>query len=171
MINLQLAGTLVTIAGLALFYYLMTISKHSPQKLLGPAFRMPDVRMRYTPDALYQTFGEAGESGRPEMRRYWLLDFGFMACLTGVMIAVSANVAGKGLWVYPLMIALSVARTAVDVTEDILLLSLLRRYPERLDGAARLTSAMTTLKHALLVAWLGMLFLLLLQSAFGLEIL
>jgi hypothetical protein len=171
MILLQLAGTLVTIIGLMVFYYLMALSKHSPQKLLGPAFRMPDVRMRYTPDALYRTFGEAGESGRPEMRRYWLYDCGLMACLTGVMIAVSANVAGKGSWVYLLMIALSVARTAVDIAEDFLFLYLLRRYPERLDGTARLAGAVTTLKHALLAAWLGMLFLLLLQSAFGLDIL
>ena len=167
---LQLAGTLVSAAALVVFYYLMALSKHSPQKLLGQDFKMPDVRLRYTPDTLYQTFGEAGEDGRPEMRRYWLYDFGMMLGLTGVMIAVSANIAGRGTWIYLLMVALSVTRTVVDIAEDLLFLFLLHRYPKRLDGTARLASVVTTLKHALLIAWIVMLFLLLIQSAFGLDI-
>lgn len=168
---LQLTGTILSAVGLALFYYLMALSKASPQKLLGETFKMPDVRMHYTPDTLYQTFETAGENGRPEMRRYWLLDFGFMACLTGVMIAVSANIAGRETWVFALMVSLSVARTAVDIAEDGLFLSLLRGFPERRGGAARLAGAVTTLKHALLIAWLAVMFFLLLQSAFGLHIL
>ncbi len=168
---LQIIGTVASAAGFVLFYYLMALSKFSPQKLLGEAFRMPDMRMRYTPDTLYKTIAAAGENGRPELRRFWLLDFGFMACLTGVMIAVSANIAGRGSWVFALMVSLSVVRTAADVAENLLFLSLLHRYPERRDSAAKLASAVTTLKHALLIAWLAMLFFLLLQSAFGFTIL
>ena len=167
---LQLTGALVSAVGLVVFYYLMILGKESPQKRLGETFKMPDVRLRYTPDALYETFEKAGAGGRPEMRRYWVYDFGLMACLTAVMVAVSANVASRGTWIYPLMLILAVARTAVDVAEDLLFLSLLRRYPARLNGTARLASAVTTGKHALLIAWLIPLFLTLVLAAFNIKL-
>lgn len=167
---LLLSGILVSAIGLVVFYYLMVLSKSSPQKRLGADFKMPDVRLRYTPDMLYKTFEDAGGDGRPEMRCYWLLDFGLMACLTGVMIAATANVAESGMWIYALMLTLAVARTAVDIAEDILFLSLLRRYPARRDSTARVAGFVTTLKHALLAAWLLPLFFLLVTAAFHIKL-
>jgi len=167
---LLLTGVLVSGIGLVVFYYLMILAKTSPQKRLGETFKMPDVRLHYAPDVLYQAFDQAGEAGRPEMRRYWMYDFGLMACLTAVMIAVSANVAGRGTWLYALMVSLSVLRTAVDVAEDLLFLSLLKRYPARRNGAARLAGMVTTLKHALLITWLLPLFAKLVLAAFNIKI-
>jgi hypothetical protein len=167
---LLLAGAIVSGAGLAAFYYLMVPAKQSPQKRLGESFKMPDVRLHYAPETLYQTFDAAGEAGRPEMRRYWLYDFGLMTCLTAVMIAVSANVAGKGTWLFTLMVWLAALRTAVDIAEDLLFLSLLKRYPARRNGMARLAGAVTTLKHALLIAWLLPLFFKLVLTAFNIQL-
>ena len=157
-------------AGLAGCYALMALVKGSPQKLLGEAFKMPDVHLRYTPDALYQTFDTAGTAGRPLMRRYWLLDFGLIIFLTAVMIAAAGNLVPKDSWVYPLMNALALARSAADIAEDLLLLALLKRYPEHRNGMARLASAATGVKHALLAAWLAPLFIQLFFTAFHISL-
>ena len=167
--NLMLISyAFVSIAGLVVFYYLMILRKGCPQRLLGERFKMPDVRMRYTPDQLYQTFESAGEDKRPLMRLYWLYDFGLMACLTGVMIAVTANLVSQNVWTFYVMLIIAVARTAVDAVEDLLFLHLLKHYPQRKDGLARLASAATTVKHSLLIVWLAFLFILLFLAAFQL---
>ena len=165
-----LAGALVSAGGLVVFYYLMALAKASPQKRLGETFKMPDVRLRYNADTLYDTFAKAGEDGRPQMRLYWMYDFGLMLCLTFVMLAVSVNIAGRGTWLFTLMAALAIARTAVDVAEDLLFLSLLKAYPERRTGMARLAGMVTTLKHALLIAWVTPLFIRLVLAAFNITI-
>jgi hypothetical protein len=167
---LELTAAIASVIGLAGFYYLMALSKNSPQKLLGKHFRMPDVRLRYTPDTLYQTFEKATENGRPLMRRYWLYDFGLIACLLVIMLLETANVTVTNSWAYIPMFALTIARTAADIAEDCLFLHLLRRFPQRRNAAAKLAGAMTTLKHALLIAWLGLLFFLLILAAFKLTI-
>jgi len=154
-------------AGLGAFYYLMALRKGSPQRKLGKDFKMPDVRLHYSPEMLYNTYEDAGEDGRGQMRLYWLYDFGLIACLLGVMLAVSANIADGRAWVYPLMLWLTIARTAADVLEDILLLSLLRRFPQRRMSPARLVSGVTAAKHLLLIAWLLSLFMVLFLKAFG----
>lgn len=168
--GLQLAGALVSALALVLFYYLMALSKQSPQKRLGADFKMPDVRVRYAPAVLFQTFEAAGEDGLREMRRYWLYDFGLMAGLTGVMVAVSANIADAGTWLFRLMVLLSLVRTAVDIAEDALFLTLLRRYPRQPNGMAALAAVVTTCKHMLLFAWIGILFVKLLLSAFHISL-
>lgn len=166
---LLLSYAFVSVAGLVVFYYLMILRKGCPQRLLGDGFKMPDVRFRYTPDLLYQTFESAGEDKRPLMRLYWLYDFGLMACLTGVMIAVASNLVGQGVWTFHVMVALALVRTAVDAAEDLLFLHLLKRYPTRKDGLAKLASAVTTTKHALLITWLAFLFILLFLAAFNIQ--
>jgi hypothetical protein len=163
---LELTGAIAAAAGLAVFYAMMALLKNSPQKKLGKAFRMPDVRRYYSAGALYKTFEEAGESGRPQMRRYWMYDFGLMACLTVLMLLVTMNIAAKGTWIYALMISLSMVRTLVDAGEDLLLLSLLHSYPKRRDDTAWITGIVTACKHALLIVWLALLFFLLLIKAF-----
>ena len=166
---ITVAGAILAALGLAFFYYRMILAKNSPQRLLGKDFTMPDVRLRYTPDTLYQTFADAGEGGRPQLRRYWLYDFGLMLCLTVVMLAVTANIAAPGTWIYAVMLSLSVVRTLVDVAEDWLFLSLLKRYPAKQPGTARLAGVVTTGKHALLFAWVALLFFLLIVSAFAIS--
>ena len=163
---LQYTLAIASAAGLAVFYTLMALLKNSPQKKLGKAFRMPDVRRYYSAETLYKTFGEAGESGRPQMRRYWTYDFGLMACLTVLMILATMNIAARGTWIYALMISLSMVRTMVDAGEDVLLLSLLHSYPKRREDTAWITGIVTATKHALLLVWVALLFFLLLIKAF-----
>lgn len=162
----QWTAAAVSVAGLAAFYALMALLKNSPQRKLGKTFRMPDVRLYYGADTLYQTFEEAGEDGRPQMRRYWLFDFGLMACLTVVMILATMNMAARGTWLYALMISLCLVRTLVDAGEDALLLYLLKKFPKRMDDVAWITGIVTAVKHALLLAWVALLFFLLLLKAF-----
>ena len=164
---ITVAGAIVAALGLTWFYYRMVLAKDSPQRVLGKDFTMPDVRLHYTLGTLYQTLTDAGEEGRPQMRRYWQYDFGLMLCLTGVMFAVTANIAARGSWIYILMLTLSVVRTLVDVAEDLLFLSLLKRFPEQKPGMARLAGVTTTGKHMLLFAWVALLFFLLILSAFS----
>ncbi|MBN1777117.1 MAG: hypothetical protein JW811_03260 [Clostridiales bacterium] len=164
---LRILYAVVSVAGLGTFYYMMALRKESPQRKLGKDFKMPDLRLHYSPELLYNTYGDAGEDGRRQMRLYWLYDFGLIACLLGVMTVVSANVADGRAWVYPLMIWLAIARTAVDVLEDVLFLYLLRRFPEYRRGPARFASGVTTAKHLLLAAWLLLLFIMLFLKAFG----
>ena len=116
MIFLRILYVVISIAGLGTFYYLMVIQKGSPQRLLGKEFKMPDVRLHYTPELLYNTYEDAGEDGRRQMRLYWLYDFGLIACLLGVMIAVSANIVDERTWVYPLMVWLTIARNTCGRT-------------------------------------------------------
>jgi hypothetical protein len=104
------------------------------------------------------------------MRRYWLLDFGLIFFLTAVMIAAAGNLVPKDGWMYPLMNVLAVARSAADVAEDLLLLALLKRYPDRRNGMARLASAATGVKHALLAAWAAPLFVNLFLAAFHISL-
>ena len=152
---------------LGTFYYLMAIRKGSPQRKLGKEFKMPDVRLHYSPELLYNTYEDAGEDGRKQMRLYWLYDFGLIACLLGVMIAVSPTSWSERTWVYPLMLWLTIGRTAVDVLEDILFLYLLRCFPEYRYGRLDLHPGIRPIKHLLLFAWLLLLFMMLFLKAFG----
>ena len=163
---LLFSGILVSALALVVCYSMMTFSKASPQRLLGREFRVPDMRIRFTPEVLYQTLTNAGEDGRKALRRFWLLDFGFMAGLTGVMIAVSLNVTEAGSWLFYVMAALAVLRTVFDLLENLSFLSLLSRYPQRDDGLARRASRFTTIKHVLLFIWLAPLFFSLVLAAF-----
>ncbi|MBE0601475.1 MAG: hypothetical protein IH607_06770 [Firmicutes bacterium] len=158
---------ILSLGGLLGFYYMMVVRADSPQRRLGKDFKMPDVRLHYTPTLLYNTYEAAGETGRPLMRLYWLYDFGLILCLLGVMLAVSSNVVSDRTWVFPLMIWLTAARTLVDLAENAMLLYMLRRFPELRLGAARAAGAATTVKHLLLFAWLFLLFMMLFLKAFG----
>lgn len=166
---LRIVYIIVSLLGFAAFYYMMAIQKGSPQKKLGKDFRLPDERLHYTPEMLYNTYEEAGEEGRGLMRQYWLYDFGLIACLLGVMVAISANIVNARTWVFPLMILLAVARTLADVLEDLLFLHLLKRFPEYHYSVARFAAGVTTTKHILLIVWLLLMFMMLFLMAFGIS--
>lgn len=127
---------------------------------------MPDVRFRYSPAELYTAFEQAGEEGRPRMRRYWLFDFGFIACFLVVMLAIGVNVAGKGTALGWAMAALAVARAAFDMLENGLLLWLLRGFPKRRDRLAGLAGGLTAVKYLCLYGWVGVMFYQLFTAAF-----
>lgn len=154
-------GWLQTIAapifaiGMGIFYFLMDMTPRSPRRIHikgGITFQMPDMRLRPTPDALYQTFALAGDE-RPRMRRYWLLDFGFIACFWVVMIAIGQNVANGSATFALLMLIAATARALLDVTENSLLLALYRTYPKRNDRLAQIACTVTTAKFVFLFLW------------------
>ncbi|MFH1513810.1 MAG: hypothetical protein ABIG45_10705, partial [Bacillota bacterium] len=63
MSGLALLGAVLSEIALVVCYTMMTFAKGSPQRLLGRDFRVPDMRLRFTPDVLYKTFDDAGELG------------------------------------------------------------------------------------------------------------
>ncbi|MCE5344317.1 MAG: hypothetical protein LLF96_12150 [Eubacteriales bacterium] len=162
------AVSLACVVGMVLFYYLMELSKKSPKKLLSKdkEFKMPDVRFHYTTAELYAIFAEAGEEGRPQMRRYWLIDFGLIVCFWGVMIAIGLNLVGQSTALFLYMGIVATVRAGVDFLEDGLLLWLLRAYPAQKNNAAHLAGAVTSLKFVCLYTWVGLLFVKLVASAF-----
>ena len=128
---------------------------------------MPDIRFHYTPDALYEAMDQLGQENRPRMKRYWMLDFGFILCFLGVMLSIDLNVDGPATRLYILMGIIAIARAVLDTLENILLLRVYRAYPARRDGLARLAARVTSAKFLCLYAWVSLLFYKLFARAFG----
>ena len=166
---LQSLLTLVVACGMGLFYFLMDMSKKSPRRVQvsGREFRMPDMRFHYTPAALYEAMEQLGQENRPRMKRYWLLDFGFILCFLGVMLSIDLNVDGPATRLYILMGIIAIARAVLDTLENILLLRVYRAYPVRREGLARVAALVTSAKFLCLYGWVGLLFYKLFARAFG----
>jgi len=165
-------ATLVCAASMALFYFLMESRAKGPRRIPtadGREFQMPDMRFHYTPEVLYAAMEQAGEEGRPRMRRYWLLDYGFIASFLAVMLLVGLNVMGAQSPLLPWMAALAGARAALDAVENTLMLSLLKAFPTRQDGKAKLAGVATSAKFLCLYAWVALLFYRLATTAFGVQ--
>lgn len=168
---IESAAILLSATGMAAFYYLMDYAPKSPRKLQaeGREFRMPDIRFHYSTAELYAAFEQAGEDGRPRMRRYWWLDFGFIACFLVVMLAIGVNVAGRYTTLGLVMAALAAARAVLDALENALLLGLVKEYPNRHNGLAGFAGAVTTVKFLCLYGWVGILFYQLFTAAFHIQ--
>ena len=166
---LQASVTLAVICGLGLFYYLMDMTRQSPRRvqIQGKAFTMPDMRFHYTPAALYAALDAMGAENRPRMKRYWLLDFGFILCLLGVMLSIDLNVDGPATTLYLVMGGIAIARAVLDALENILLLRLYRAYPVKRNRLAAFAGYVTSLKFLCLYAWVALLFIKLFTRAFG----
>ena len=167
---LQAVATLLFASGFGLFYVLMDMSKKSPRRIRvqDREFRMPDMRFHYTADELNQAFEEVGTENLPRLRRYWLLDFGFIVCFWGVMLSIDLNIDGPATTLYVLMGIAATLRALFDVLENILLLRLYRAYPDRRNRTARFAGFVTSVKFLCLYAWVIMLFYKLFARAFGL---
>jgi len=154
--------------GMTLFYVLMDFSARSPRKIPveNGEFHMPDMRFRYTAEDLYATFTLAGEN-RARMKRYWLLDFGFILCFLGAMLLIALNVVGLASPLFLLMGIAAIARALLDVAENLCFLCLYRIYPARNDALASAASLVTSAKFVFLFLWVAMLFYRLFTRAFG----
>ncbi|HNW86008.1 MAG TPA: hypothetical protein PLP25_09205 [Candidatus Limiplasma sp.] len=163
--------TLISALGMGGFYYLMELSPKGLRgmQVEGKPFQMPDMRLHYGAEALYAGFAQAGDN-RPRMRRYWLLDFGFIVCFLGVMLAIGRNIAHANDTLRWWMAVAACARAALDILENLLLLSLLRAYPACRDGWAAFAGWVTTAKYLCLFAWVAALFVNLFGSAFGIQL-
>ena len=167
----QILTTLLLAVGMGAFYYLMDFSPRGLRHVQvdGKPFQMPDMRLHYSADDLYRLFEQA-QDNRPRMRRYWLLDFGFIACFLGVMLAIGRNIAHTNATLELLMGIAAIIRATFDVAENCLLLSLYRAYPARKNRLATVAGAVTTTKFLFLFAWVAMLFVKLFGAAFGITI-
>ena len=161
--------TLLVASGMGIFYALMDFSKKSPRhiRVNEREFRMPDTRFHYSAAQLYQSFAEVGEENHPRLRRFWLLDFGFIVCFLGVMLAIDLNFDKPATTLYVVMGSLAVARAALDVLENVLLLRALRLYPARRNAMAGLAGFVTSAKFICLYGWVLLLFYKLFSQAFG----
>jgi len=156
---LQTIAAPVFAIGMGIFYFLMDMTPRSPRRIPtkgGTSFQMPDMRLRSTPDALYHTFALAGKE-RPRMRRYWLLDFGFITCFWVVMIAIGQNVAQANATFAVLMAIAATARALLDVAENIMLLTLYRAYPKQNIKLAGIACIVTSTKFGFLFLWAAFL--------------
>ncbi len=167
---LQAALTLAFAVGMAIFYLLMDFSKRSPRRLRvdGREFHMPDMRFHYDADALYAMLDSAGAENLPRLRRYWLLDYGFIVCFLGVMLSIDLNIDGPATTLYLMMGVAAVLRAAFDMVENTLLLRIARALPARKNGLANVAGWVTSVKFLFLYAWVAMLFVKLFARAFGL---
>lgn len=159
--------TVVGAGGMAACYCLMHHKQTGVPALraLDKEFQCPDMRFRYTPEQLYAMFDGVGEAGARLMKRFWLVDFVFIAFFFLVMAAVTHNTAHLP-YTRVGMYALSALRAIADGCENLLLLGVQRVYPRiRRDGLARAASCATGIKWALMGAWIVALFANLLVSA------
>lgn len=168
----QSLATLLVAAGLALFYILMELTAKSPRRIRvdGREYRMPDLRFHYSADGLYQMLDAAGPDNQYRLRRYWLLDFGFIACLLGVMLSIDLNVDKPATLLYLVMGAAAILRALLDTLENLLLLRVLRACPARHNGLAAFAGYVTSAKFLCLYVWVALLFVKLFARAFGLPV-
>ena len=168
----QAAITLLSGAGMAWFYFRMDVSRKSPRRSIradGKEFQMPDMRFHYTGEALAEAFTQAGEAGRPLMRRYWRLDFGFIVSFLGVMVMIAFNLTGGQGWLFGVMGVLAGLRAVLDGGENGLLLRALRRYPTGGVREGNLAGYVTSAKFLCLYGWGGLLFYRLFFTPFGIQ--
>lgn len=158
--------TVLSALGLSLTGLLMWRSPHGVPGLrqLDSAFQLPDMRFFYKPATLWDTFERLGAQGRAKLRRFWLIDGGFIICLMGVQWVITRHFAQMP-WLRTLMLGLLVLRAVLDALENILLSIACARYPRRLHRTATLGGYTTSAKFVALYGWLGGLFICLFMQA------
>jgi hypothetical protein len=122
----------------------------------------------YSSQTVTARFAEYGEAGRGAYQIYLLFPDTLYALLTGAVLAAALRLLRAlfprlrlGYWVYAFPIGL----VALDVTENILLFTLLRAFPDLNESLANAADSVTLLKLALvnaaflvfLLAWIGLL--------------
>jgi uncharacterized membrane protein YoaT (DUF817 family) len=107
-----------------------------------------DLRISYTADELYGALSALGEAGRAAYVRnilildvLWPLAYGaFLTLLPLYAFADQTRRRRRAL------ASVAVAAVMLDYAENMSVLTLVLRYPERLDGLARVASTFTTTK-------------------------
>ena len=106
-----------------------------------------DVRPAYSPDTLYRLLQQYGQAGRQNFRRMVLVDMVFPAVYgAGLYLLADALAPDPASPAGCLARAAAVSAALFDYGENMLLLSVVRRFPARHDLIARAASACTSLK-------------------------
>ena len=136
-------------------------------KAIDKRFKLPDARFHYGAEELFATLSGLDAAGRARLLRLWRVDYAFIACLLGVMLAAGHNIA-QGTVFRDVLHICATARAALDVAENALLGAVTRAYPGRRRAkAAAVAGYVTSLKYIALGAWLAAMFLCLGLRALG----
>ncbi|NTV78102.1 MAG: hypothetical protein HGA25_02895 [Clostridiales bacterium] len=122
------------------------------------SFRLLDMRFHYTSKIVNQTFEQISAGGRIAYQKYLVLDFIFIICFLVVMISISSTVFTSP-HVKLFLYTLCGLRALLDVLENILLLRMLRQYPDFDKTLASICSWSTTFKFIMLYIWLLLMIL------------
>ena len=115
-------------------------------------FRLLDMQVRYDSSTVYETMERLGPAGRRAYRDYLVLDFVFIACLLVVMLTIT-NVLYPPSIMRTIGLAASIMRAVFDISENIMLLFMIRNWPVSDRFLPAVCSWSTTLKFLMLYAW------------------
>jgi hypothetical protein len=117
------------------------------------SFRLLDMRFHYNHETVRQTFEQIGEGGRKAYQRFLLLDFIFIICFFIVMLTITDAVFVDSYY-RGIIYILCILRALFDISENLLLLHMLAKYPVFNEALASICSWFTTLKFIVLYIWL-----------------
>ncbi len=156
--------SIIAAAGAGLCLYIMHGRLIPALKALDKDFALPDMRFRYGAKELYACLDGVGDSGRAMLRRYWLADFGFIACFWLIMVLVGRNNVHNEI-LQAVMLAAASLRALLDIIENLILLKLNAIYPVRREKLASVCGGVTSAKFIALGVWIAGMFAALFVSA------
>jgi hypothetical protein len=122
-------------------------------QLYNRSFRLLDMQFHYNIETVRQTFEQISKGGRSAYQKFLMLDFIFIICFLITMFTITDTVFASSNIKIILFIVCGL-RAIFDITENILLLTMLGRYPVFSKFIATLCSWFTTFKFIMLYIWL-----------------
>lgn len=122
-------------------------------QLYNRSFRLLDMQFHYSNESVRQTFEQISKGGRSAYQKFLMLDFIFIICFLITMFTITDTVFASSNIKIILFIVCGL-RAIFDITENILLLTMLGRYPVFSKFIATLCSWFTTFKFIMLYIWL-----------------
>lgn len=146
---------IIGIGGFIIILFIMYRTDHGIPGIqkYDPSFRLLDMRFHYSSETVRQTFDQIQEGGRIAYQKYLLLDFMFILCFFQTMIAISDAVPSS-VHIRTFFYLLCALRALFDISENTLLLYMLRQYPIFNGVTATVCAWFTTVKFAMLSIWL-----------------
>ncbi len=124
-------------------------------KVYSGGVSTPDMHFGYVPEWLFGIINTLGSEGRLFYLKFLLFDFIFIISFAFTQAEIMKIIMGRALlagkWRY--VISLSYLRGIFDAGENILLLVILKNYPEQLNGMAIIAGISTKLKFITLALW------------------
>lgn len=150
--------TVLAVLGAGVCLYFMETKIKRGLTAIDKDFRIPDMRLHYGAEELYSCLDSIGEDGRALIRRYWLIDYGFIVCFWFIMVSVGRSNVHIPTLQAVMLVAASV-RAALDMLENTLLICVTRAYPARRhDRLASVCGYVTSVKFVALGVWIACLF-------------
>ena len=158
LLGIASTGVVWSLGLLSLFVLLMINVRGLPGAFHSDALRQAgllDLTINYSPDIAYAKLAAYGEQGRYAYRLF--LDYvdSVFPALYGVFFLLGTTYAfarvfpGRPIW--QKLSLLTVGTTLFDYAENFCFLAMLRHYPQRLDGVARVANIFTLTKWAFAV--------------------